>query len=292
MDDGGVRCWGRNQLGQLGYGRTDSIGDNESPASAGAVALGAGRSAVAIAAGAAQTCALLDDGSVRCWGYGANGRLGYCNETTIGDDELPAAAGPVDFSTTGAGCVAAAAPVTSGLAPAPAPGPGTPAAAAAPTQPGAPNPRAAEAARRAALRSCLRAAARRPKRSRAKARQVCLRRHGRTPGRVGALRARDVGRTKLVLSFTAAGSDGRNDPAARTYVIKQSAPKARTNGRVVATKALCKGTCRFRLTEVGTSVSLTVTDLRPRTTYSYAVAARDNVSNRLGPRVTIRVRTR
>ena len=292
LDDGSVRCWGRNQLGQLGYARPDAVGDDESPASAGAVAIGAGRTAVAIAAGFAQTCALLDDQSVRCWGYGANGRLGYCNEATIGDDELPDAAGPVDFSATGAGCLPSTGPAPAGGGAAPAPAPGTPVAAAPPAEPAVPNPREVEAARRRALSSCLRAAARKAKRSRATARQLCLRRHGRTPGRVGALRARAVGRTKIVLSFTAAGSDGRRDPAARAYVIKQSVATQRAGRRTGPTTSLCTATCRFKLTSVGQSVSLNVTDLQPGTTYSYTVAARDNVSNRLGPRVTVRVRTR
>jgi hypothetical protein len=36
--------------------------------------------------------------------------------------------------------------------------------------------------------------------------------------------------------------------------------------------------------DVNTPVELRVNDLRRRTTYYYAVAARDNVSGRLGPR--------
>ena len=47
------------------------------PDTAGPVNLGPGRTAIAISAGGFHTCALLDDGSVRCWGYGAEGRLGY-----------------------------------------------------------------------------------------------------------------------------------------------------------------------------------------------------------------------
>ena len=287
LEDGSVRCWGRNQFGQLGYGRQDSIGDDESPASAGAVALGAGRTALALATGTAHTCALLDDQSVRCWGYGANGRLGYCSEAIVGDDEPPAAAGPVDFTPTGAGCLRPAP-----AAPAAAPPPPPAAPAAAPTAPAPLSPAEREARRRRALTGCLRTAAKRPVRLRTRARRLCLRRYGRTPGRVGALRARVLGRTKIALSFKAAGSDGRSDPAARSYLIRQirrSGLRGRSAGPV---RTLCHGSCRFDLTRAGTTVSLTVTDLSPHTTYSYTVAARDNVSKRLGPRVAVRVRTR
>ena len=65
-DDGSVRCWGYGNVGQLGYGNKSSIGDDETPASAGPVDLGAGRTAVAIAAGGDHTCVVLDDGSARC----------------------------------------------------------------------------------------------------------------------------------------------------------------------------------------------------------------------------------
>jgi len=48
---------------------------------------------------------------------------------------------------------------------------------------------------------------------------------------------------------------------------------------------LCKGRCRFaEVTEVGARITLTVTDLRRRATYYYAVAARDNVTGKLGRR--------
>ena len=93
---GAVRCWGINDSGQLGYGNTRDIGDNETPASAGPVDLG-GHKAVAIAAGFYHACALLDNGWVRCWGQGSAGQLGYGNTNNIGDDETPAAAGPVDL---------------------------------------------------------------------------------------------------------------------------------------------------------------------------------------------------
>lgn len=47
------------------------------------------------AAGGITTCALLATGSVRCWGYGADGGLGCGNTNNIGDNETPASAGDV-----------------------------------------------------------------------------------------------------------------------------------------------------------------------------------------------------
>jgi alpha-tubulin suppressor-like RCC1 family protein len=35
LDTGAVRCWGRGNFGQLGYGNLNNIGDDETPASAG-----------------------------------------------------------------------------------------------------------------------------------------------------------------------------------------------------------------------------------------------------------------
>lgn len=97
LDNGSVRCWGRNDEGQLGYGNTVNIGDNELPGSVGPVDLGVGRTATGISAGFAHVCAILDDGSVRCWGYAQAGALGYGIPLNIGDDETPGSAGPVDL---------------------------------------------------------------------------------------------------------------------------------------------------------------------------------------------------
>ncbi len=93
LSTGKVRCWGNGADGRLGYGNTTTIGDDESPAAAGDVPLGA--PAVALAAGDKHTCAILDTGAVRCWGAGADGRLGRKSTTTIGDDEPASQAGDV-----------------------------------------------------------------------------------------------------------------------------------------------------------------------------------------------------
>lgn len=94
LDTGAVRCWGSGDGGRLGYRNTSTIGDDETPASAGDVDLG-GR-VTEIAAGWSHTCALLDTGAVRCWGVGADGRLGYGDERDVGDHETPASVGDVD----------------------------------------------------------------------------------------------------------------------------------------------------------------------------------------------------
>jgi len=56
------------------------MGDNLPP-----VALGTGRSAVALAAGAFHTCALLDDATVNCWGRNIDGQLGLGDTKNRGD---------------------------------------------------------------------------------------------------------------------------------------------------------------------------------------------------------------
>ncbi len=66
-----VRCFGYNASGQLGDATNTSRTTPSGP-----VNLGAGRTPVAITAGISFTCALLDDGSVSCWGSGANGEFG------------------------------------------------------------------------------------------------------------------------------------------------------------------------------------------------------------------------
>ena len=103
LDDGSVKCWGGNDYGQLGLGDTANRGDG--PGELGdalpTVALGTGRTAVAISAGGSVTCAQLDDGSVKCWGAGFSGELGQGDTSTRGDGpgELGDALPPVALGT-------------------------------------------------------------------------------------------------------------------------------------------------------------------------------------------------
>jgi alpha-tubulin suppressor-like RCC1 family protein len=96
LSTGTIRCWGDGADGRLGYGSTQAIGDDETPAAAGDVALGA--KAIQVAAGQRHTCALLEDGALRCWGDGSQAQLGLPSSATIGDDELPIDAAAIDLA--------------------------------------------------------------------------------------------------------------------------------------------------------------------------------------------------
>jgi len=93
-----------------------------------------------------------------------------------------------------------------------------------------------------------------------------------------------VSQTSVVLEFRAPGTNRARAPAARSYLVKQSTGPIRGSSGFRRAQALCDGSCRFKVTRVGTRLALTITGLRPRTTYYYSVAARDNVTRRLGPR--------
>ena len=99
LSNGTAKCWGNNEVGQLGYGNTDAYA---LPSALGTVSVTAtpGVKVAQIAAGWYHTCALLSDGSVKCWGDASCGELGYGNTTAIGDDELPASVGPVSVTNT------------------------------------------------------------------------------------------------------------------------------------------------------------------------------------------------
>ncbi|MFZ4719651.1 MAG: fibronectin type III domain-containing protein [Ilumatobacteraceae bacterium] len=103
LEDGTVKCWGYNADGQLGLGDIDTRGDdpNEMGGALTAVSLGTGRTAVSVASGVDFSCALLDDGSVKCWGANAAGQLGQGDTVTRGDgpNEMGDHLAPVDLGT-------------------------------------------------------------------------------------------------------------------------------------------------------------------------------------------------
>lgn len=103
LDDDSVKCWGNNAYGQLGIGTTTNrgTGSGQMGDNLPVVQLGTGRTAKAVSAGWLYTCALLDDDSVKCWGYNKSGELGLGDRADRGDepgemgDNLP----PVQLGT-------------------------------------------------------------------------------------------------------------------------------------------------------------------------------------------------
>lgn len=75
-----VKCWGRNNSGQIGDGTVG--GHRLAPTRAGDL-----ESAVAVTAGGEHSCALISDGAVFCWGDNSRGQLGDGTKT---DRNLPA----------------------------------------------------------------------------------------------------------------------------------------------------------------------------------------------------------
>ncbi|MCZ6472456.1 MAG: hypothetical protein O6934_03370 [SAR324 cluster bacterium] len=81
LPGGGVRCWGDDTFGQLGYGDTNRAAPVQSPPKEALVPLGG--MAVQISAGEDHACALLSGGKLRCWGDSTFGQLGYGNTVRL-----------------------------------------------------------------------------------------------------------------------------------------------------------------------------------------------------------------
>lgn len=89
LDTNELKCWGSNSFGALGSGNGDSYGGgpNQMGDALPVVSLGTGRTARAAGSGRYETCAVLDDQTLKCWGYNAGGELGL-------GDSLQRGAGP------------------------------------------------------------------------------------------------------------------------------------------------------------------------------------------------------
>jgi alpha-tubulin suppressor-like RCC1 family protein len=71
---GALRCWGWNNLGQLGSG--DAGYQHDVPVAV----RGLGSGVVSVSAGGAHTCAVTSAGAVKCWGGNGNWQLGIADQ--------------------------------------------------------------------------------------------------------------------------------------------------------------------------------------------------------------------
>lgn len=91
---GQVQCWGSNVLGALGDGTTT---DRSVPTEV----EGLGGTAVAVTAGTFNTCAVLTDGAVKCWGRNSYGEVGAPSRdecVILPDYPEPCSLTPVEIS--------------------------------------------------------------------------------------------------------------------------------------------------------------------------------------------------
>jgi alpha-tubulin suppressor-like RCC1 family protein len=106
LQNGTVRCWGQNDYGQLGDGTlTPTFVPNRTPVQVYGIT-----TAVALSAGGFHTCALLADGTIRCWGQDNYGQLGDGTTTNaVTPFTTPASPRPTPMPVTVTGITTAVA---------------------------------------------------------------------------------------------------------------------------------------------------------------------------------------
>ena len=103
FEDGDVKCWGldvdvaKSALGAQGR-PVNALGDALLPVDIG---LNGGAQTKDICVGAVNSCALLSNGEMKCWGYGEFGYNGQGNRVNLGDDpgEMGDSLKSIDFGT-------------------------------------------------------------------------------------------------------------------------------------------------------------------------------------------------
>ena len=118
LSDDKIKCWGRNNEGQLGLGDTNHRGDNarEMGDNLVVVDLGTGLTAKQITAGQRHTCALLSHHKLKCWGENIFGQLGQGDTRRRGDgaQEMGDHLAAIDFGTDESGAALTVKQITAG----------------------------------------------------------------------------------------------------------------------------------------------------------------------------------
>lgn len=93
LENGHIRCWGWNAYGQLGNNSSGNSAGSTIPVTVASISSGK-----RIAAGDEFSCAVLNDGSVKCWGRGSYGQLGNANNGAGADRDTPVSVSLADYS--------------------------------------------------------------------------------------------------------------------------------------------------------------------------------------------------
>jgi len=101
LDNGDIRCWGGNAYGQLGNNSSGNSAGSSIPVAVASISNGS-----SIASGDEFSCAVLTDGTVKCWGRGSNGQLGNASSGPGADQDTPVSISLSDYT---AGMVSAGA---------------------------------------------------------------------------------------------------------------------------------------------------------------------------------------
>ena len=88
LDNNTVKCWGDNAEGQSGQGHINKIGDEagEMGDNLLAVDLGVDMTVQYISVGSSHACAVLVEGTMKCWGENNYGQLGQGHSLNLGDE--------------------------------------------------------------------------------------------------------------------------------------------------------------------------------------------------------------
>ena len=111
--EGGVKCWGAGNYGQLGNGReeqknvpVDVVDADNNPLTG----------IVQITAGERHACALTSGGNIKCWGSGKHGQLGNAKGTGVANDNTKSAHAINVITAAGGAPLADIVQVVAGLA--------------------------------------------------------------------------------------------------------------------------------------------------------------------------------
>jgi alpha-tubulin suppressor-like RCC1 family protein len=84
LNDGeGLKCWGRNDYGQLGIGHSNNV---EKPLNV-TIDLGTDFVPREVGCGGYHCCSVSTTDLLKCWGLNEDGQLGYGDNSTRGDEE-------------------------------------------------------------------------------------------------------------------------------------------------------------------------------------------------------------